>query len=462
MTAEAPDRALATALRGWMPAQRWFQGKARELADVEVVDEAELTADGIALRTLVVEAIYDEGPAERYLVPLVADDEGPLAVGSQRLSDGLAHPEVVRALAAAATSETTVPTRDGGRLRGRPVTGQAPPARAAVRGLGVEQTNSSAVLDDAWILKVLRRLEPGAHPDVELTAALTSAGFAHVPAQHGSLVLDRADGAETALAVLSDFHAGAEEGWALATAATTAMSQGRGGEAHDLHDDLERLGGVVAALHTTLAATLGRGQAGAGEAAAWARGMRAQAERVLDLADRRGGPATAPVVAEADAIAAAFDEVAALADAGPLTRIHGDLHLGQVLRTPEGSWQLLDFEGEPSRPLAQRRAADSPLRDVAGMVRSFDYAAAAPTGGAAPDPAVGAWRDEARRRFLDGYAAGAGDLLPAAETTAVLLAALELDKAIYELGYELSNRPGWAPIPAGGILRVLDARGDHS
>ncbi len=462
MSPRGDDRALAAALRGWMPLQRWFQGKARDLAGVSLVDEAELAAHGRGVRTLVVEASYEEGPAERYLVPLVADDDGPLAVEQQRFSDGLSHPEVVRALAAAATSGATVPTRGGGRLRGRPVTGQAPSAQASVRGLGVEQTNSSAVLDDAWILKVLRRLEAGAHPDVELTAVLTSAGFAHVPAQHGSLVLEDADGSETALAVLSDFHAGAEEGWALATAATAAMSRGGGGGADDLHDDLERLGGVVAALHTTLAARLGRAEAGPVEATAWAQGMRAQAERVLDLAARRGGPATAPVVAAADAIAAAFDEVAALEEGGPLTRIHGDLHLGQVLRTPEGSWQLLDFEGEPSRPLAQRRAADSPLRDVAGMVRSFDYAAAAPTGGGAPAPAVAAWRDEARRRFLDGYAAGAGALLPPERTTAVLLAALELDKAIYELGYELSNRPGWAPIPAGGILRALGARGDHS
>ncbi len=462
MSTRAEDRALAAALRGWMPLQRWFQGKARDLAGVGIVDEAALAAEGRQVRLLVVEVAYEEGASERYLVPLVADDDGLLAVEQQHFSDGLAHPEVVRTLAAATTSATATPTAGGGRLRGRPVTGRAPSAQASVRGLGVEQTNSSAVLDDAWILKVLRRLEAGAHPDVELTAVLTGAGFAHVPAQHGSLVLEGPNGSETALAVLSDFHAGAEEGWALATAATTAIGQGRGDRTDDLADDLERLGGVVAALHTTLAASLGRAEAGAAETTAWAQGMRAQAEHVLDLAARRGGPATAPVLDAAGEIAAAFDEVAALEEAGPLTRIHGDLHLGQVLRTPEGSWQLLDFEGEPSRPLAQRRAADSPLRDVAGMVRSFDYAAAAPTGGAPPAPAVEAWREQARRHFLDGYAAGAGDLLPPQPTASTLLAALELDKAIYELGYELSNRPGWAPIPAGGILRVLDARGDHS
>ncbi len=473
----APDmHTLAAAMAPWLPSRRWFQGKARDTAGVEILDHAtiDLPGDGQVL-VAVVGVAYADGGHDRYLVPLVASPDGELAAGQHRWADALDDADAVRALARLATEESTVSTAQGGVLAGRPVTGERPPDDAGVRRLGVEQTNSSVVLGDAWILKVLRRLEAGPHPDVEVTAALTAAGFAHVPAQHGSWVLRQSDGSETALSVLADFLAGAHEGWDLATAETRRLAAGEEVSEDELLASFDPLGEAVAGLHNTLSDAMGWRDATREDAAAWSQAMLDQLDGVLALAGQRAPELTADVRGVADELRAAFHELGGLADAGRVTRIHGDLHLGQVLRETDGTWKLLDFEGEPARPLEERGAPSSPLRDVAGMLRSFDYAAAAATGaGAGSEPALGAdpgggttspgdpvvdqWRDTARRRFLAGYIRHAGGLLPGARASEALLAAFELDKAVYELGYELANRPAWVSIPVGGILRTLDAR----
>ena len=460
-------RELGAALARWLPSRRWFQGKARDVAGAEVVDHATVALPGGAeLLVAVAGVAYADGGLDRYLVPLVASASGDLASGGRLWADALDDPDATRALARMATDPSPVPTAQGGALLGRPVTGEAPPPGVGVRRLGVEQTNSSAVLGDAWILKVLRRLEAGAHPDVEVTAALTAAGFSHVPAQHGSWALRSADGSETALAVLADFLAGSDEGWDLATAEARSLAAGRQAAGRGVLADVDPLGEAVAGLHTTLAGAMGWRQATADDARAWSQAMLDQLDGVLSLASRRAPELTAGVASAGDDLRAAFAELGRLRDPGRVTRIHGDLHLGQVLRASDGTWHLLDFEGEPARSLEERGAPSSPLRDVAGMLRSFDYAAAtagavATGSGDATPPAVAEWRDTARRRFLSGYARQAGPLLPGTRAAEALLAAFELDKAVYELGYELANRPDWVQIPVGGILRTLDARKAH-
>ncbi len=441
------DDELAAQLVEWLPTRRWYQGKDRTIASVSVVDRSDLPG-GLVL--LVVGVGYEDGGADRYFLPVTAEEQGPLRFGGRRFMDALASPEAVRLIADLACSSTATPTRAGGRLEGRPVTGDRPRPALPVRSLGVEQSNSSAVLGDEWILKVLRRLEPGTHPDIELTAALTAEGFPNVPAQLGSLHVVEED-EPTALAVLSEFASGAREGWELATAETAEPTA-----AGPLLGALTALGTAVARMHLTLARVLGSRGAAAADTQGWAHAMWSQAERVLSAARARAPEATVALRDRADEIRERFEEVDDLSDAGMLVRVHGDLHLGQVMLDTDGRWLLLDFEGEPVRPLPERRAASSPLRDVAGMLRSFDYAAAEPHGEEIPHEAV-TWRDAARERFLEGYAQTGNPLLPEPVSRALLLDAFELDKAVYELGYELSNRPRWVPIPVRGILRLLDS-----
>jgi maltokinase len=437
---------LGAVLERWLPAQRWFQGKDRELAAVRVVDTARL-ADRLLM--VVVEVAYRGHPRERYLLPLVPDADGPIAAGGKWWSDALDDADAVRLLADLACARRETPTAAGGTIIGAPVSGRRPGRDLPVRPLRAEQSNSSVILGDAWILKVLRRLESGVHPDIELTAALTAAGFAHVPPQHGSLRLELPDGEATALAVLSEFVAGSREGWALATEDTRAGTD-------DLLSSLPALGEAVAGMHLALAERFGTSPAVPGTTGRWAEAMRSQLDTVLTGSSRSAPETTAPVRERRRDVEAIFARLGDLGDVGPLVRVHGDLHLGQVLRGPDGRWLLLDFEGEPVRPMAERRAPGSPLKDVAGMLRSFDYAAAEPHGGE-PPPAAAAWRERARQAFLAGYLDRAAPLLPTGRSRALLLRVWELDKAVYELGYELANRPSWAPIPVGGILRLLDA-----
>ena len=318
-----------------------------------------------------------------------------------------------------------------------------------MRPMGVEQSNSSAVLGGELILKVFRRLEAGTNPDVEITAALTHAGFAHVPRQHGAITLE-ADETSSALVVLSDLVPGAREGWALALADVAGTGTG------EVRDHAEALGATVAQLHEALRTAIGSHVGTAADTAAWAGRMQADAARVLGRVPSAATGVVADVVARGDELHGRLGHVAQVTEPGPLVRIHGDLHLGQVLLDAHERWILLDFEGEPARPLAERREPSHPLRDVAGMLRSFDYAAA--FGG---DAGATAWRDTCSQRFLDGYrfaaGRGAAPLWPPDGGAAdALLAAFTLDKALYELGYELANRPHWAAIPAAAILRLLD------
>jgi 1,4-alpha-glucan branching enzyme len=258
-------------------------------------------------------------------------------------------------------------------------------------------------------------------------------------------------GLGTALAVLSEFVHGQD---GFATARAEAVDPAAGSTETPVLDAIGRLGVVVAEMHAALRDAFGQAQATDRGVAARVSAMRAQAERVLALAETRAPVAVGALLSRRDEIFRRLDALAAVPDVGPLVRVHGDLHLGQVLLVQGGEWKLLDFEGEPLRPLAERRARSSPLQDVAGMLRSFDYVA-----GAHPTEAALRWRDRARERFLSAYLERAGTLDLLGKDPEPVIAALELDKAVYELGYELNSRPDWVEIPIAGIQRVLDAAG---
>jgi maltokinase len=322
----------------------------------------------------------------------------------------------------------------------------------SVRALAVEQSNTSVVYDEHVIVKLFRRIHVGENPDVDAVSRLAEDGFTHVPAQHGVLERPVADGLPEAgavqhLAVAREFLTGASDGWHLALASLRVIiadhlqSAASGG---DFGPDAERLGAITGELHRRLADAYGTADA---DVSAWVANFRSQLDRVREHVP-------------AEEISRRYDKVAELASAGPAMRIHGDLHLGQMLRADSG-WYVIDFEGEPARPLAERMAPSSPLRDVAGMLRSFHYAAAVVhhERGEEEDASelVADWEERARTRFLEGYFStpGISELLPDEATTQLLLQAFELDKAVYEVGYETAYRPSWVGIPLGAIRRLL-------
>ena len=312
-----------------------------------------------------------------------------------------------------------------------------------------EQSNTSLVFGESAIFKVFRRVSPGPNPDLEVASALAKLGSSHIAEPYG-WVETRMDGAATVLAILSRYLRAASDGWSLAATSVRdlyATEDARAAEAGgDFAGEAERLGAATAQVHQDLAEAFGRSEL---EPEA-IRELAEQMYRRLDIAI-----ATVPELARhADKIGDAYSHLAKLIEPTPAQRVHGDYHLGQVMRTQTG-WVVLDFEGEPASPLAQRRARSSPLRDVAGMLRSFDYAARhqllTHPDAASLAPKASDWVRRNSDAFCAGYAA-AGGLDPAENS--VLLRAMLLDKAVYEVIYEARNRPTWIPIPLESIAEL--------
>lgn len=290
------------------------------------------------------------------------------------------------------------------------------PVDAQVKVSTAEQSNSSLIFqgERPAIAKLFRLLEPGINPDVELLTGLAKQGCAYVPALRAYSTVEW-DGQTYVTAMVQDFAAGSEEGWARATATTSSFAK-----------DAEMVGEALRHVHADLAAAFGTKTVPASEVVA---GLNARLDTLVSRAEvlREFLPAISKVYEQA-----ATGETV-------VQRIHGDAHLGQVLRTSD-RYLFIDFEGEPARPLSERRQMFSPLQDVAGLVRSFDYAAY--FGGRMKDPK--AWSQECADAFLAAY--GAQDN--------PLLRALVLDKALYEVVYEANNRPDWLHIPLGAVQRL--------
>ncbi|MHB8294964.1 MAG: maltokinase N-terminal cap-like domain-containing protein [Acidimicrobiales bacterium] len=318
-----------------------------------------------------------------------------------------------------------------------------------VRAVGAEQSNSSLVFDERLIMKLYRRLHRGNNPDVEVTTALDEAGFNHIAAPVG--VWRRGD---VDVAFVQDFLAGGTEGWALALTslrdlfASGGPPESAGG---DFAPESSRLGEMTARMHLALARAFG---ARAGDPVLWA--DRAAAE--LARAEQMGPGA---VSGELVAIRELLGSLRGATSAGAAIRVHGDYHLGQVMRT-DVAWFVLDFEGEPSAPIEQRRQFASPIKDVAGMLRSLEYvalSAASERDTAEREAAVvraGAWQERNRHAFLEGYMSTPqiDTLLPGTGDLARVLLAHEAEKAAYELRYELEHRPGWVHIPEHALRRL--------
>jgi maltokinase len=442
--------AIEDALATWLPEQRWYGGKGKAVRSVRVEHEERLPG-GEDVRHTLLRVTDQDGATEAYQV-LVGHRTGELEprlqpgvvgqVGDHTLYDAVHDPEAVGSLL-----ELLAENRRLSRLR---FTSSSPlQTSLASRVMGAEQSNTSVVYGEDYILKLFRRVQPGTNPDLEITRALAEAGCAHIAAPLG-WIEGEVDGQETTLALLQVFQKHATEGWAMATASVRDLFAEADLHADEVGGDFaaesERLGAATAKVHRLMAQTLPTATAGAEESAQTARQLHERLDAAVAVV-----PELSPFT---DALRATYDRVGRRTQPVPVQRVHGDYHLGQVLRTQEG-WVLLDFEGEPARPLAERTALMSPLRDVAGMLRSYDYAARhlLAERGDVPQLAYRAseWAERNRNAFCEGYAAAAGRD-PRDED--VLLRAFELDKAVYEVVYEARNRPSWLPIPLGSIERL--------
>jgi maltokinase len=438
-------------LATWLVKQRWFAGKGRTIHDLTVVSDTEIIPGDPGLRHLLV-TVSHGATSDCYQLFVGSRARLPARLRHVRIGtdaglqiyDGLHDTALTRDLLDAIVAERSV-----GALRFCRVPGAEIEAGLDSLVLTGEQSNTSLVFGESAIMKVFRRITAGPNPDLEVSLALAELGSSHIAEPFGWIETSL-DGTPTVLAILSRFLRAASDGWSLAATSVRDLYATEGADAGEVGGDFageaERLGAATAQVHRDLAAAFGRSEF-APEA------IREQAEQMfrrLDIAIA----AVPELAAYADKIGDAFAGLAKLVDPVPAQRVHGDYHLGQVMRTQTG-WVVLDFEGEPASPLAQRRARSSPLRDVAGMLRSFEYAARHQLinrpDAASLAPKASGWVRRNGDAFCAGYAA-AGGLDPAENW--VLLRAMLLDKAVYEVIYEARNRPTWVSIPLESIAEL--------
>ncbi|GAA3085807.1 maltokinase [Streptomyces rectiviolaceus] len=454
ITTDALLASLDPLLRAWLPRQRWFAGKGRPITDFALVTATELLppTSELGLLHLIVRVRQPQVPTQLGGAPAPPADCYQLLLGIRReLPPRLAPALIGHVTRGPLAGFTVYEALHDARMSGFLLEALRVQARIgklrferdphkdigddlAPRMLAAEQSNSSLVYGDTFILKLFRRIVPGVNPDLELPLMLAREHCVQVPAPAAWLLGAGEDAADdvNVLGVLQPYLKGTVDGWELALQELAAD--------RDFSDEARALGRATAEVHLALARALPTVTLGRAQMELIAGGM---ADR-LDTA-AKAVPALLPY---APALHTTFE---ALADLGrgeetwTAQRIHGDLHLGQCLRSPAGEWSLIDFEGEPSRPLSERRLPQPPVRDVAGMLRSFDYAARS------HEPWAPEWAGDCRAAYCAGYEEVSGR---DPRTDPVLLRAYETDKAVYEVLYEARHRPDWLPVPLAAIKRL--------
>ncbi|GGG35795.1 alpha-amylase [Caldovatus sediminis] len=488
-------------LPAYLPKRRWFAAKDEKLRVVRLAATATLPGTGRRLALAEAEATLPDR-VERYCLPLadVEEDTSSLLVTQLALSrlrqgrrvayltDAFASDLLPTAVVALLRARARVPT-DEGEVHFRATSRLAElavPEGAEIRRLSAEQSNSSVILGDVAVLKVLRRIVAGIHPEAEMTRHLTEAGFANIASQLGEVVRVAPDGTPHTLMLLQGFVRNQGDGWGW-TLDWLARSVDEAALTDTLPEDsfagyltfAASLGRRLGELHATLAMpspdpAFAPETAGEGDGERWAAGVIAQLGPALELLaqprdwpDPQTAELVGALVRRRGALERAVRRLAQAAPGALKTRVHGDFHLGQVL-VAQGDAVIVDFEGEPARRLEERRAKTSPLRDLAGLLRSLDYAAAVATATEASGTATAApterraallerWRAEASDAFLSAYRAVAQEAphpwVPA-EGADRLLDLFLVEKAAYEVRYEAANRPSWLPVPARGLAAL--------
>jgi maltose alpha-D-glucosyltransferase/alpha-amylase len=487
----------------YLPKRRWFAAKGERLEGVRLAAIAALPEAKGAVVLAEVEARLP-GRTERYALPLAgvedAEGVGPLAaqlalarlrqgrrVGylTDAFTDNRMPPAVMHALRDA----LVLPTDDG-EIRFHATSRLADialPDNPEIRRLSAEQSNSSLIYGEQVVLKIIRRINPGIHPEAEVTRYLTEQGFANTAPLLGEVVRIAPDGTPNTLMLAQGFVRNQGDGWGW-TQDWLTRAVDEAALTDTPPDDpfagylsfAAALGTRLGELHAALArptdqAAFAPELATEADRATWAAGALAQLEPALELLS--AGPALPSdavphaerLLARADALREATYRLAQSADGALKTRVHGDFHLGQVL-VAQGDAVIVDFEGEPARPLDERRAKGSPLRDVSGLLRSFDYAAHVATAtessaasAAAPVERRAAlivrWQQETERAFLEAYRAvemaAANPWVPQG-AEAALIDLFLIEKAAYEIRYEAANRPAWIGVPLRGLATLAE------
>jgi maltokinase len=445
-------------LREWIQRQRWYASKSRSVAGIEIVESVTLREQPLLVLALV-QTRFATGTHELYQLPLglrpAAEVATPHAIAQTdewTVYDALSEPSEARELLRRVEATDEIETADGrfSFFRTEGLTTSA--YDAGVRLMGVEQSNSSIVFDEELVLKVFRKLEPGVNPELEMLRFLTEHRFANIAPLQGWYEYDGAALATT-LGVAQAFLPDAQGGWELALKEIGPDPEG-------FLDRLGSLGTVTAQLHNVLASDAGDPSFSPEEPSQEALSLLTATvdediERIfIRLPD---DDRLAPIAGRGQDVRERLAARAQIGIAGRVIRTHGDYHLGQTLYTPRG-WVIIDFEGEPARALPERRQKRPPLRDVASMLRSFAYVASA-VEMLRHERLPENFEQRARAAFLEHYLATVDPMLLPAGEAAVrnLLSIYELEKAIYELRYELDNRPDWISIPVAGISRLLEA-----
>ncbi|HEU5035087.1 MAG TPA: phosphotransferase [Mycobacteriales bacterium] len=450
---------IADLLTEWLPQQRWFGAKGREIGAVQIVADRTLVEGASTLRHLLVGVDLGED-VETYQLLVGESDEVPARLEHAvigRVDDCVLYDAAHDSELTHVLLQLLASGADEAGLRFRRLPGADVNTDLTSIVMSAEQSNTSIVFGEDYILKLFRKVAPGVNPDLEVTRALAEAGCAAIVPPLAWVEDTGADGtatdetSATTLGLLQPFLRSASEGWQLAV--TSVRDLYAEGDLHadevggDFAGEAERLGTATAEVHELMRQVLPSRIADQAESQETAKTLHGRLDAALEVVPE--------LATYSDDLRTAYDALGAVDRGVPVQRIHGDFHLGQVLRTDAG-WVLIDFEGEPARPLRERIALASPLRDVAGMLRSFDYAArhllAEHTAAAGLEYRAGEWAERNRDAFCTGYGRAAGR---DPREDDVLLRAFELDKAVYEVVYEARHRPTWLPIPLGSIERLV-------
>jgi len=431
----------AEQLRDWLSQQRWYASKTRELTGIDIFEQAELES-GLVLA--LAQAWFATGTHDLYQLPIAFAD-------GEVVFDALPEPPHARALLAQIQSGEDLPTAEG-RFNFRNPGTMPLTVAPDVHPVGKEQTNSSIVFGNQVVVKVFRKFEPGINPELEMLRFLTARAYPNIAPLEGWYEYEGPELSAT-LGVAQEFVPDAIDGWTLALDGIPT-NPGR------FLDRIAELGATTAELHNVLATDPDDPAFSPEEPSVEAISLlRATIDEEIEQIFLRlpeDDERLAPIVGRGQQVRERLATRSQIGTGGKQIRIHGDFHLGQTMDSPHG-WVILDFEGEPARPLPERRRKRSPLRDVASMLRSFAYATSAVSlQRGLPVPPE--FEQRAREHFLERYFEEIERaLLPPGEAAITsLLGIYELEKAIYELRYELDNRPDWVQIPVAGIVRLLE------